>query len=59
MPPALDPDLLAQLPPALRAAVEAQVQALAEENVEQECQELCVSGGRPGSYLTAVSPRWA
>lgn len=34
MPPAFDPDLLAQLPPALRAAVEAQVQALAEENVE-------------------------
>ncbi len=34
MPSALDPDLLAQLPPALRAAVEAQVQALALENAE-------------------------
>jgi len=34
MPSALDPDLLAQLPPALRAAVEAQVQALAVENAE-------------------------
>ena len=31
---ALDPDLLAQLPPALRAALEAQVQALALENAE-------------------------
>jgi IS5 family transposase len=25
----------------------------------EECQELCVSGRRPGSYLTAVSPGWA
>ena len=34
MPSALDPDLLAQLPAALRAAVEAQVQALALENAD-------------------------